>query len=161
MVDRPDGQSALLKQLPTQATETASLIAEGVQFRGMALESLPPGWEVWSDEATKVVLAYRPDVFDTDAFPAPCLPTIYVSKGQRDRRPGPNEPDPDDPWYVTLYLEPEISTETDTAATRGEAESLATDVAAAFAAGELDLRGLYQIPREDYLDRLEALVGEP
>jgi len=126
----------------------------------MALESLPPGWQVWSDEATRVVLAYRPDVFDTDAFPAPCLPTIYASKGRRDRRPGPNEPDPDDPWYVTLYLEPGIATEPDTAATRGEAESLATDVAAAFAAGELDLRGLYQIPRKDYLDRLETLVGD-
>jgi len=126
----------------------------------MPLESLPPGWEVWSDEATRVVLAYRPDVFDTDAFPAPCLPTIYASKGQRDRRPGPNEAAPDDPWYVTLYLEPEIATAPDTAATRDEAESLATDVAAAFAAGELDLRGLYQIPREDYLDRLETLVGE-
>lgn len=126
----------------------------------MALSSLPEGWEVWSDEATKVVLAFRPDVFDTAAYPAPCLPTIYVSKGHRDRRPGPNEPDPDDPWYVTLYLEPDVSLGPETAETRGDAETVAGELAGRFARGEIDLRGLYQVPREGYLDRLADLVGQ-
>lgn len=128
-------------------------------MRYMALSSLPDGWEVWSDEATKIVLAYRPDVFDSAAFPAPCLPTIYVTKGQRDRRPGPTEPDPDDSWYVTLYLEPDVSEGPETAETRREAEVTATELAGRFVRGEIDLRGLYQVPREDYLARLEELVG--
>jgi hypothetical protein len=125
----------------------------------MTLESLPPGWTVWSDEPKRVVLVYRPDIFDSDAFPAPCLPTIYASKGRRDRRPGPNDPDPDTPWFVTLHLEPEIADEPKTATTRREAEALASKIAAAFANGELDLRAFYQVPREDYLERIDALVG--
>lgn len=128
-------------------------------MRSMALSSLPDGWEIWSDETTKVVLAYRPDVFDSAAFPAPCLPTIYVTKGQRDRRPGPNDPDPDDSWYVTLYLEPDVSQGPETAETRREAEATAIELAGRFARGEVDIRGLYQVPRVDYLARLEELVG--
>lgn len=125
----------------------------------MAFQDPPEGWQVWSDEATKVVLAYRPDVFDTAAFPAPCLPTIYASKGRRGRRPGPHEPDPGDPWYVTLYLEPDVVHGTRTAATRREAAGVAHDLAGRFAAGDLDLRGCYQVPREAYLDRLDELTG--
>ncbi|MFB6310429.1 MAG: DUF5820 family protein [Salinirussus sp.] len=125
----------------------------------MAFADLPDGWEVWSDEATRVVLVFRPDVFDTDAFPAPCLPTIYISKGQRGRRPGPHDPAPDDPWYVTLYLEPDVSRAADVAETRRQAEATAEDLARRFATGKLELRSLYQVPREDYLDRLEELIG--
>jgi hypothetical protein len=120
---------------------------------------LPDGWSIWNEDAHTVVLVYRPDVFDTAAFPAPCLPTIYVTKGERDRRPGPNEPDPDDPWYVTLYLEPDVDRPAETAHTRREAEAVAADLARRFAEGEMNLRGLYQVPREDYLDRLCELVG--
>jgi hypothetical protein len=125
----------------------------------MTLADLPAGWSVWSDEADTVVLVYRPDVFDTEAFPAPCLPTLYLTKGERDRRPGPNDPDPDDPWYVTLFLEPDVSRSAETAETRVDAEDLAVDIADRFVRGAIDLRGLYQVPREDYLDRLESLVG--
>lgn len=121
--------------------------------------ALPEGWEVWSDEETRVVLAFRPDVFDTAAFPAPCLPTIYLSKGQRDRRPGPHEPPPDADWYVTLYLEPEVARSPARADDRAGAESVAVDLATSFSRGELDLREMYQVPRDAYLDRLEELVG--
>lgn len=124
----------------------------------MALSALPDGWEVWSEETTKAVLVYRPDVFDTAAYPAACLPTIYLSKGQRDRRPGPNEPQPDDDWYVILYLEPDVSYGTETARTRRGAEAVATDLAERFADGDIDPRTCYQVPRDDYLDRLEALT---
>lgn len=125
----------------------------------MGFESLADGWEVWSDEATRVVLAFRPDVFDTVEYPAPCMPTIYVSKGRRGRRPGRERPPPDADWYVRLYLEPDVALPAESAETRGDAEALAADLASRFAAGEIDARGLYQVPREAYLDRLEALTG--
>ena len=125
----------------------------------MALSGLPDGWQVWSDEATRVVLAFRPDVFDTNAFPAPCLPTIYLSKGQRDRRPGPHDPPPDAPWYVTLFLEPDVSRDPERVDSRHDAEAHATDLAERFARGDVDVRGLYQVPREDYLAKLESLTG--
>ncbi len=125
----------------------------------MGFESLPEGWEVWSDETTKIVLVFRPDVFDTVTFPAPCLPTIYVSKGQRGRRPGRDRPPADADWYVTLSLEPDVSLPTKRAETRRAAADCATDLAARFSAGEIDVRDLYQVPREAYLERLEALTG--
>lgn len=126
----------------------------------MSLERLPDGWGVWSDEATKVVLSYRPDVFDTAAFPPPCMPTIYVTKGRRSRRPGRNDPAPDDPWYVTLFLEPEVNRPADEYGTRGEATAGATDLARRFVEGDVDYRGLYQVPRPEYLDKLDELTGD-
>jgi hypothetical protein len=126
----------------------------------MGLEDLPEGWHRWSDEATKAVLVYRPDVFDTSQFPAPCLPTIYVTKGQRDRRPGQHRPSPDADWYVTLFLEPEVDRPPESFETRAAADAGATELARRFSAGSVDYRGLYQVPREDYLDRLDELTGE-
>lgn len=125
----------------------------------MGFESLPEGWEIWSDETTKIVLVFRPDVFDTVAYPAPCLPTIYISKGQRGRRPGRDRPPADADWYVTLSLEPNVSRPPDRVETRRAATDRAADLAASFAAGEIDVRELYQVPREDYIERLEALTG--
>ncbi|WP_336002746.1 DUF5820 family protein [Halorientalis halophila] len=126
----------------------------------MDFADLAPGWEVWSESETRSVLAFRPDVFDSSDFPAACLPTIYLTKGQRDRRPGRHQPSPGDPWHVTLFLEPEI----EVASRRFDDESAAVagarDLAAEFAAGEFDLRDVYQVPREEYLDELERLVGE-
>lgn len=125
----------------------------------MGLESLPAGWEVWSDETIRVVLAYRPDVFDTAAFPAACMPTIYLSKGKRGRRPGPHDPPADEPWYVTLYLEPEVNRDPETVPTRDDAADLAADLAERFATGDLDYRALYQVPRSDYFGKLDELTG--
>lgn len=125
----------------------------------MALEDVPEGWVVWHEEPTKLVLAYRPDLFDSEAFPAPCLPTVYATKGKRDRRPGRNIPDPDDSWYVTLYLEPDVSRDTDSYDSRDAAAAGVRDVARAFHTGDVDYRALYQVPREAYLDRLDELTG--
>ncbi|WP_049941150.1 DUF5820 family protein [Halorhabdus utahensis] len=125
----------------------------------MTIAELPTGWEVWSEEATRLVLVYRPDIFDTETFPAPCLPTLYVTKGTRDRRPGRPDPDVDDPWHVTLYLEPEVEGENDAFDDRDEALSGALELARAFDAGELDYRSWYQVPRAAYLDRLDELTG--
>jgi hypothetical protein len=125
----------------------------------MESDSLPDGWEVWSDEASKIVLAYRPDVFDTASFPAACLPTLYVTKGQRDRRPGKDRPAPDATWYVTLFLEPDVNRGQESFDDRGAAVDGATALAREFAGGEVDYRSLYQVPRPDYFEKLDELTG--
>lgn len=127
-----------------------------------SLDDPPEGWTVWSaGEDGREVLVYRPDVFDGDDFPAPCLPTLYLARGPRDRRrPGRSHPGSDAAWHVTLYLEPEVAVPGGgTYATREAAVDAALDLARRFAAGEVDLRDVYQVPREAYLDELEALTG--
>lgn len=126
----------------------------------MDIEGLADGWEVWSVEPTRVVLTYRPDVFDTTDFPAACLPTIHVRKGKRGRRPGRHDPDPYDPWYVTLYLEPEVHDGGIEYENQSEARRAALELATEFARGGIDYRGLYQVPRTSYLDRLDELTGQ-
>ncbi|MEF8813187.1 MAG: DUF5820 family protein [Halovenus sp.] len=123
------------------------------------MDDLPDGWVTWSEQTGKVVLAYRPDVFDTEAFPAACLPTIYVTHGRRSRRPGQRRPDDTTPWYVTLYLEPEVDRGADEFESRSAALAGASELARQFADGEMDYRSLYQVPRPAYLDRLDELTG--
>lgn len=125
----------------------------------MEFETLPEGWVTWNQESTKVVLTYRPDVFDSEAFPAACLPTIHLTKGKRDRRPGRNAPDPEDPWYVTLFLEPDVSGDRRVYDSSAAAREGALELAMAFARGDVDYRSLYQVPRGAYLDRLDELTG--
>lgn len=125
----------------------------------MGLDRLPAEWEIWSDEATKVVLAYRPDVFNTADFPAPCMPTLYLTKGKRGRRPGRDRPAADDPWYVTLYLEPEVNREQEPFDSRDDAVAGAVTVARDFAEGNIDYRDLYQVPRPEYFEKLDELTG--
>lgn len=124
----------------------------------MGFDAMADGWEVWTDGAEKAVLVYRPDVFDSAAFPAPCLPTIYVTKGRRRRLPG-RQTRPDDPWYVTLFLEPEVNRTADEYEDRELAEDGARTLATRFADGAIDYRGLYQVPREDYFAKLDELTG--
>lgn len=119
---------------------------------------LPDGWRVWSDEGEKVVLAYRPDVFDGGDYPPPCLPTLYVTRGQRGRRPG-GERTRAHEWFVTLFLEPDVSDDAGTFDSRDAALDGARDVARRFAGGDYDYRAQYQVPRGDYLDRLDELTG--
>jgi hypothetical protein len=124
----------------------------------MSDASWPGGWEGWSVSERRIVVAYRPDVFDGGAFPAPCLPTLYATKGKRRRQPG-DRTRPDDPWFVTLYLEPEVSRDADRYESREAAVEGARELAAQFDAGEVDYRDRYQVPREAYLDRLDELTG--
>ncbi len=121
---------------------------------------LGDGWRVWSAEEDRVVLAYRPDVFDGGEFPAPCLPTLYVTRGRRTRRPeGNRNLPPDAPWMVTLYLEPEIDREPETYDSFSAARSAAAELTRRFVAGDVDYRALYQVPRERYLRKLDELTG--
>jgi len=123
----------------------------------MDLSALASDWTVWNETEEKLILAYRPDVFDTERFPAPCLPTIYLTRGRRTRRPGAERTGQD--WYVTLYLEPEVERDADSYESRDAAVEGAVDLANRFAEGGLDYRSLYQVPREAYLDELDDLTG--
>lgn len=125
------------------------------------LAGLPDSWTVWNEgEDGRIVLAYRPDVFNGDAFPAPCLPTLYLTHGRRTRRPGANPGTADDDWHVTLYLEPEVYLrETNRFPSRPEALEYLTELARKFDDGEIDYRELYQVPREEYFERLDELTG--
>jgi len=119
----------------------------------------PDGWSVWhAADGGRVILAYRPDIFDADAYPAPCMPTVYVSPGSPRRRPGLRA-GTDDGWTVTLTLEPDVEARKAHRETRAASLEAALDIAAAFAAGEVDYRAAYQVPRERYLDRLDELTG--
>ncbi|MFC7250786.1 DUF5820 family protein [Halomicroarcula sp. GCM10025324] len=123
----------------------------------MGLDSLADDWTVWTESAEKLVLAYRPDVFDSHAFPAPCLPTIYLTRGRRTRRPGADRTGDD--WFVTLYLEPDVDASADRYDDRDSAVAGAVDLANRFATGEFDYRALYQVPRPEYLDELDERTG--
>jgi hypothetical protein len=123
----------------------------------MEFAELPDGWTLWSQEAEKAVLAYRPDVFDGGAFPAPCLPTIYVTRGKRTRRPGSQRQGTD--WHVVLYLEPEVTGPEETYPTEAAAVTGATELATRFSNAEVDPSEYYEVPRERYLEKLESLTG--
>ncbi|MFB6172393.1 MAG: DUF5820 family protein [Haloarculaceae archaeon] len=126
------------------------------------MEDLADGWVVWSESEDRLVFTYRPDVFTGERYPPACLPTIYVTRGGRSRRPGVDlSPGPDADWHVRLFLEPEVARASDRYEDRAAALAGARDLAARFAGGEIDARALYQVTddREAYLDRLAALTG--
>ena len=125
----------------------------------MGFEALPEGWTVWNEEPDgRGILAYRPDVFEGETYPAPCMPTIYVTDGSRRARPGAGQRVTDE-WHVTLFLEPEIEAPTETYGERERAVEAAVAMADRFARGEIDYRDLYQVPREDYFEKLDELTG--
>ncbi|USZ67894.1 DUF5820 family protein [Halorussus salilacus] len=126
-------------------------------------DDLPEGWTVWNDEpGGRRILAYRPDVFDTEQFPPACLPTIYVAGGAPNRPPGETEAASGAPdvWRVQFFLEPDVElVSARTHDSREAALDAAGELAREFARGDLDYRGAYQVPREAYLDRLDELTG--
>ena len=125
----------------------------------MSFDALPAGWRVWNEEPSgRAILVYRPDVFDGDDLPAECLPTIYLTNGARNARPGSGQYATDE-WHVVLFLEPEIEAIAETYGSREAGADAAIDVAARFAAGDVDYRAAYQVPRETYFERLDDLVG--
>lgn len=123
----------------------------------MDLSALSADWTVWNQTEAKLILAYRPDIFDSESFPAPCLPTIYLTRGRRTRRPGADRTGED--WYVTLYLEPDVERGPEAYPEREAAVEAAVSLANRFAEGDVDYRALYQVPREAYLDELDELTG--
>jgi hypothetical protein len=124
-------------------------------------EDLPDGWTVWNDEpGGRRILAYRPDVFDTDQFPPACLPTLYVAAGAPNRPAAEAEFGTTDVWRVEFFLEPDVTlVPARTHESREAALDDARDLADQFARGKLDYREAYQVPREAYLDELDELTG--
>lgn len=125
----------------------------------MGLDVLPESWAVWNEQpGGRVILAYRPDVFDAEEFPAPCLPTIYVTNGSRANRPGAGQYQTEE-WHATLFAEPEVELTNETRESREAAVDAAVAVAERFADGDIDYRAEYRNPREGYLDELDARTG--
>jgi hypothetical protein len=123
--------------------------------------TLGEGWTVWNAEPDRAILAFRPDVFDGSSFPAPCLPTVHLTRGRLTRRPeGSRHLPPDAPWLVTLRLEPDVERDPDVYDSRATAIEGAERLTRRFSAGDLDHRSLYQRGRESYLDRLDELTGD-
>ncbi|MFD1571059.1 DUF5820 family protein [Halorubrum laminariae] len=126
----------------------------------MSFAALPDGWRVWNEEPSgRAILVYRPDVFGGEDLPAECLPTIYLTNGARTARPGSGQYATDE-WHVVLFAEPEIELVSLTRETREAGADAAVDIAARFAAGNVDYRDAYQVPREAYFERLDELVGD-
>jgi hypothetical protein len=64
-------------------------------------------------------------------------------------------------WFVRLYFEPDVSLdETMRYPDRDAAIDAAYDLAADFAAGDVDPRDVYQVPRPEYFDALAELTGD-
>ena len=119
----------------------------------MSFEALPDGWRVWNEEPSgRAILVYRPDVFSGDDLPAACLPTIYLTNGARNARPGSGQYATDE-WHVVLFLEPEVEAVSETLDDRD-----AGAAAERFVEGEVDYRAAYQVPREDYFERLDECI---
>jgi len=119
------------------------------------------GWVVWNEEpGSRLTLAYRPDVFDSSAFPAACLPTIAVAPGSSPDQL-PERRARSSSWYRAFYLEPAVRLrEVDATYERwDDAVAGAHDVAERFVGGDLDYHAAYQDPREAYLAKLDDLVG--
>lgn len=128
----------------------------------MVREACPDGWVVWSDSDDRTVFTYRPDTFDSSRFPAPCLPTLYLARGVRQRRPGVDlTPHADAHWELTLYLEPDVRLASERVDDRETAVREAVDLMARFATGKIDYRAAYQVleGREEYLVMLDTLTG--
>ena len=125
----------------------------------MSFESLPDGWRVWNEEPSgRAILVYRPDVFGGDGLPDECLPTIYLTNGSRNARPGSGQYATEE-WHVVCFLEPEIEAVAETYESHEAGVAGAVDVAERFATGEIDYRAAYQVPREDYFARLDEVIA--
>lgn len=123
--------------------------------------SVPEGWVRWATEDDgSGVLVYRPDVFDGDAHPAPCLPTISLSRGSRSRTPGVHPTTAAGAWTVSFTLEPGVAITHETHADRTEAYAAVESLMRRFVAGEIDYRAAYDDPRPPYLSTLDELCGD-
>lgn len=119
---------------------------------------LPTGWEVWTAEPEgRIILVFRPDVFDGGRYPQECLPTIFVGP-RRDPRGGPRRR-PSGTWSVELRLEPAVTVTEEIVGDRPAAAERATELAVRFSEGAIDYHDAYQLPREGYLAKLDTLVG--
>lgn len=146
---------------PQDASATGKPLPSRAQLPDVTEREPPGGWTVWNAEpGGRVIYAYRPDVFDSDRFPAACLPTLTVAPGAPNRPASEAELGPTDVWRVEFFLEPDVTVRpARTYDSREAAIDGALEIAEQFVAGELDYRDAYQVPREAYLERLDELTG--
>lgn len=129
----------------------------------MEEDELPPGWVVWSrEDGGRLVLAYRPDVFDGEQYPAECLPTIFLTRaGRRDPRVRGRTQDADRPWLVECRLEPAVTIVEHRVESRAAAIEAARRTADEFTRGQIDYRAAYQEPRPSYFAALDRCLERP
>jgi len=165
MTDDSDGQAAAdgteVGGCSERAVDAGSEgTPEATGDTALDADVLAEGWRLWNEEPNgRAIVVFRPDVFDADRFPAPCLPTVYLTNGSRRARPGSGQRQTDQ-WHVTLFLEPEVEVESTTFDDRTNALEGVSDVTERFVGGAIDYRGAYQVPRESYLDELDDLIGD-
>ena len=117
---------------------------------------LPEGWYVWSED-DGLVACYKPDVFDADEFPRPCLPLITVTEADRGTVGGREG------WRVSFHVEADVPARRlrRTVAGYDAAIDYAVEVARDFSAGEYDPADFYAEGdvRDEYVARLEHEMG--
>jgi len=117
---------------------------------------LPDGWYVWSDD-DGLVACYKPDVFDADEYPRPCLPLVTVTGASRGTAGGREG------WRVSFHVEADVPARSlrRTVAGYDEALDYAIEIARDFSAGEYDIASFYAEGdvRDEYVARLEHETG--
>ncbi|MDZ7688560.1 MAG: DUF5820 family protein [Halobacteriales archaeon] len=112
---------------------------------------LPEGWVVWSED-DGLVVCYKPDVFDGDDYPCPCLPLITVTKADRGTVGGREG------WHVTFHVEADVPAHSlrKTVAGYDEAVDYVVKTATKFNEGVYDPAEFYAEGdvREEYVARL-------
>ena len=113
---------------------------------------LPEGWVVWSED-DGLVVCYKPDVFNGDEYPRPCLPLITVTKADRGTVGGREG------WRVTFHIEADVPAYDLRKVVIGydEAIDYVVEIATNFNAGEYDFAEFYAEgdARDEYVARLE------
>lgn len=124
------------------------------------ISEIADGWQVWNNEPRgHVILAYRPDIFDTNEFPPACLPTITIGPGSEPNQPRDHR-NATTAWYVVLYLEPRVrvATKDTTVPSRPQAIDYAVALSHEFTDGKIDFDAAYIDPRPNYLAKLKELT---
>jgi hypothetical protein len=124
------------------------------------LSTLADGWEIWNKEPQgRIILAYRPDVFNTTDYPAACLPTITIAPGTSPNAPRDHR-QASSAWHVALYLEPRVrvTTKDATVPTRPAAIEHALSLSHEFSDGNIDFDAAYIDPRPAYITKLNELT---
>jgi len=101
---------------------------------------------------------YRPDVFGGDDLPSECVPTIYLTNGARNARPGSGQYATEE-WHVVLFLEPEIEAIAETYESPEAGAAAAVDVGAV-RRRRRGLPGRLSGAAGGYFERLDEYVGE-
>jgi len=119
--------------------------------------SLPEGWVVWSEEGGLVV-CYKPDVFDANRYPRPCLPLITVTKADTGTVGGREG------WRVSFHIEADVPARNleSVHVDYGDAVDYVVEIARRFVDGGYDFAEFYAEGdvRDEYVARLEREVGE-